>query len=333
MSQIMQQLDQILRRLPRWAGCGVALLVLYVVCCFTVRGFATTGTQLLILKDAAIVGTIGVGMTLVIVLGSIDLSVGSLLALAGGLGMFVFSAVFEAGGNESTALVAGIATMVAAGAAGGAFNGLLVTLGRIEPFIATLGTMAIYRAVSRWIVGSGSYEPPRDSTLLSAIDVGVPLGGGQTIHISVLIWIAVIVVGGILLSRTRLGRYTIAIGSNERTARYSAIPVGRIKLLVFTFLGLCTGIAGFSHVARIASVNSVTDGMMLELDVIAAVVIGGTSLRGGSGSVVGTILGAILIAAISQVLLLRNVPSEPQELIKGVLIIAAVLAYRFSHRR
>jgi len=240
--------------------------------------------------------------------------------------------VFNAGGGEVVAVVAALGTMFVVGGVGGAFNGALVTVWRIEPFIATLGSMAIFRAVTRWVVDSGNYEPPRDSTMLETIDTGIPLGGGEVVHVSVLVWLVIVVVGGILLNRTRLGRYSIAIGSNERTARYSAVPVGRVKLLVFTFLGLCTGIAGFSHVARFASVNSADAGLMLELDVIAAVVIGGTSLRGGSGSVVGTILGAVLIAAISQVLLLKNVPDEPQELIKGVLIIAAVLSYRFSQR-
>ncbi|MHB1155747.1 MAG: ABC transporter permease [Phycisphaerales bacterium] len=338
------------RGLPMWF---VPLAALIVLVAFTityelaVKGhsdFISPENLLNILRQWSFVGIIAVGMTFVIILGGIDLSVGSLVAMIGGVGILTLNAVMKSSGNELFAVILAFIVMLLVGTGAGFVNGFLVTRGRIAPFIATLGGLAAFRSVALALADGGEYRSrsaawfsqlgaggiPIPFTNLAPASVdGVP---AQIIPLllpwPVLIFIIIAGVAWLLLNRTRYGRYVIAIGCNERAARYSAINVERIKLLTYTLLGFCTGTAGALLAGRMNSVSSSTTGMLYELDVIAAVVIGGTRMRGGAGSVVGTLVGVLILGVIGNMLNLLQVSTYWQGLVKGLIIIAAVLLQR-----
>ncbi len=306
--------------------------------------FVSPENLLNILRQWSFVGIIAVGMTFVIVLGGIDLSVGSLVAFLGGAGILVMNRLLVGGVSEFAAVLAAFGSMLIGGIVAGAINGLLVTRGRLAPFIATLGGLAAYRSLALALVDGGEYRS-LSAEIFPAIGAGgIPLGFLWRDHLlglwivpgklplmfpwPVVAFLGVAAAAAVLLNLTRFGRYVIAIGSNERAAIYSAIPVARIKLLTYALLGLCTGLAALLLGSRMNSVSSSGTGLLYELDVIAAVVIGGTRMRGGAGTIFGTVVGVLILGVIGNMLNLLQVSVYYQGLIKGLIIVGAVMLQR-----
>lgn len=331
--------------LPVWWAPATALVGLLL---FTaVFEIVTKGESILIrpenllniLRQVSFVGIIAMGMTLVITLGGIDLSVGSLVAFLGGVGILFMNALLERETSELLAVTAAFGLMLVAGSAAGLLNGMLVAKGKLAPFIATLGGLAAYRSIAMALVAGGEYRSA-STGLFSALGAGgIPIPGTNIAPRApspvpllfpwpVLIFATVAVAAWILLNKTRWGRYIVAIGSNERSAVYSAVQVDRVKLLTYSLLGLCTGIAASLVASRLASISSSGSGTLYELDVIAAVVIGGTRMRGGSGTIVGTVIGVLMLGVIQNMLNLLQVSVYLQGLVKGLVIVGAVLLQR-----
>jgi ribose transport system permease protein len=198
-------------------------------------------------------------------------------------------------------------------------NGFLVTKGRIAPFIATLGTMSIFRSLIQQFSKAGNIV----STNIQYQNFGGNYQAGAVYAVGAFIILSVVF--HLFLNNTRLGRYTCAVGANEQVARYSAINVNLIKFLPYVITGLTVGICSLLWSSRMNSIQPTSDGLNYELNVIAAVVIGGTSMSGGKGSIIGTIMGAIILGMINSMLVLGNVSSFLQQAVRGLVIIAAVL--------
>jgi ribose transport system permease protein len=279
--------------------------------------FMTPNNWVNIARQASFNAILGIGMTFVILTAGIDLSVGSIVAVSSVVGGLL---IFNAGWSMWPA----VAAMVLAGGLCGLVNGLIITLGRIPPFIVTLGTMQVFRGVALQLTNG---EPIFDITkVVPDFDIwGTRNFGG--VPSPVIITAAVFVIGWLILRYTRLGLYSYAIGGNEQATRFSGVNITRYLLGVYTMMGLAAGIAGVMLTSRLNSAQP-TVATGAELDAIAAVVIGGTSLFGGEGTIVGTIIGALLMAVIRNGLTLMHVTAFYQEIVIGVVIILAVLIDR-----
>jgi len=296
-----------------------------------------------IINQNATTGIVAIGMTLVIVAGGIDLSVGSIMALAGAVALLTVNYLLTAGEDgvvawsEAFAVMAGVGTGLATGLACGLMNGFLVTVGRLPAFIATLGGLSAYRSITLALADGGEIRSAsasvlsamgRGSVTLVPASVLGPEARPITVTWNILLFIAIAIIGHILLTRSRFGRHVIAVGGNETAARYSAIAVNRVRLATFVIVGLCSAIAGLMATARMNSVSSSQLGSFMELDAIAAVVIGGTSMAGGRGRVWGTVLGVMILAIINNMLVFAEVSPYWHGSVKGVIIILAVLIQR-----
>ena len=267
--------------------------------------FATLDNGLNVLTRTAFIGIIAVGMCFVIISGGIDLSVGSMAALIAGCVILVMNNAAGAAASPLAAVGLGMLVALVLGPLFGLAHGLLITKGRIEPFIVTLGTLGIFRAYLTYFADGGALT--LDNTLADAYS---PVYYGSLLGVPFPVWVFALVAlaGGFLLNRTAYGRYVQAIGSNEQVARYAAVDVDRVKILTYMLLGLCVGIATLLYVPRLGSASPTT-GLLWELEAIAAVIVGGTALRGGAGSVAGTVVGAILLSVISNILNLTSIIS------------------------
>jgi ribose transport system permease protein len=213
------------------------------------------------------------------------------------------------------------------GALCGLFNGLIVTVGKIEPFIVTLGTMGIFRALITFMSDGGNI--PLDRSLREPFRP-VYYGNFVGIPIPILVSIAVALVGAFILYKTKFGRRCAAVGANEEVARFSGISVARVRTLAFVIQGICVAIAAICYVPRLGAATPTT-GQLWELQVITAVVIGGTALRGGKGRIWGTVAGAVILEMIANLMVLSNFISEYLvAAVQGVIIIIAMLVQRFS---
>jgi ribose transport system permease protein len=280
--------------------------------------FLTVSNLVNVVEQSAIIGIVAVGMTFVIITGGIDLSVGSLVALSG----IVLGMLLHAGAPVAVA----VAAAVLAGGACGVVNGALVTMGRLPPFIATLGMMSIARGAAL-ILADGrpiSGFPPA----LRAVATGEPLG----IPAPVLLMLAAYAAAHFVLARTTLGRYTYAIGGNEEAALLSGVNVRAVKTAAYAISGALSAVTAVLLVARLDSAQPIA-GIMYELDAIAAVVIGGASLLGGAGTVVGTLIGALIMAVLRNGLNLLGVSSYVQQVAIGSVIVGAVLVDMALRRR
>jgi len=276
----------------------------------------------LVAVHTLIVGTAALGMTLVIMSGGIDLSIGSAVALAS----VAAALTLRAGAHPALALAAAIAT----GAACGLYNGILVTLLRLPPFIATLGTLGFFRGVAKWICGSRpvSADPRGLETWVNPI----PARPWMLFAPGVWLMLALALLTAAAIRATVFGRHAVAIGSNAEAARRAGIPIARTRTLVYTVAGLFTGLAGLLQFARLTQ-GDPTIAVGLELDVIAAVVIGGASLSGGQGSIAGTLAGAVLMAYLRNRCTVLGWPNFVQEMIVGHIIIVAVAIDQWRLRR
>ena len=280
--------------------------------------FLTVSNLLNVAEQAAIIAIVAVGMTFVIITGGIDLSVGSVLAFAG----VVMASVLHADVPLPLALGAALGT----GLFCGLLNGLLITVGRLPPFIATLGMMSVARGTALM------FTEGRPVSGFSGGFRSLATGEVLRIPMPVVIMVAVYVVAHFVLTRTKLGRYTYAIGGNEEAALLSGVNVRAYKASVYGLSGMLSGLAAVLLTARLNSAQPIA-GMMYELDAIAATVIGGTSLLGGEGTVLGTLIGALIMAALRNGLNLLGVSSFIQQVVIGSVIIVAVLIDMWLKRR
>ncbi len=287
--------------------------------------FATLGNAMNVLTRTAFIGIIAVGMCFVIISGGIDLSVGSMAALIAGCVILLMNALAPRGWPPVAIVAAGMVFAVCLGAVFGFAHGVLITRGRIEPFIVTLGTLGIFRAFLTWFADGGAIT--LDNALADAYS---PVYYASLLGVPVPVWIfaLVAVAGGVILNRTAFGRYVQAIGSNEQVARYAAVNVDRIKTGTYTLLGGCVGVATLLYVPRLGSASPTT-GLLWELEAIAAVIVGGTALRGGAGSVAGTVVGAVLLSVISNILNLTNIISVYlNAAVQGFVIVVVAFTQR-----
>jgi ribose transport system permease protein len=288
-----------------------------------------------LVNQNAAVGTLAVGMTLVIISGGIDLSVGSMMALTAALGLLMLNKQIDSKSSESVAIVMAIVVSIGSGTILGAINGLIVTFGRVAPFIATLVGLVAFRSIALAIADGGEIRSASQEAFANLGNGGLPIpflhvAGNQPLVVTypILVFFACALFAGFLLNKTRYGRYLIAVGANEKAAIYSAINTGRIKLLTYTLMGLFTGVAAIGSAARMNSVSTGGLGLYFELDAIAAVVIGGTSLAGGRGRIWSTVVGTLMLGLINNMLVTLNVSAYWQGCVKGVIILLAVLIQR-----
>jgi len=300
----------------------IGLLTVYGLFAILGPDSFTSGRNLeTIARQTAIVGTAALGMTLVIILGGIDLSVGSIIALA----TVTIAASLQAGHGPFTSAIIGIFS----GAVCGLINGLVITRFRVVPFIVTLGTLLIVRGVAKGLADEQKIDAPL--TYLIDLLAALPRGSWWIVPPGVWLLIILALLTGGFLAYTRLGKHIVAIGSNENTARLCGIRVERVKTLVYILAGLSAGIAGLLQFSRL-TVGDPTVAVGLELDVIAAVVIGGGSLAGGEGSVVGSVVGALIMTVIRSGCSQMGLPNWVQEIVTGIIIVIAVALDRIRHR-
>jgi len=298
----------------------VALVVLFIISSLASPYFLQVQNLLNILKQVSYSGIIGLGMAFVIIGGGIDLSVGSMTAFIGAIAILVVNAL---GGGPLAIAAAWVAALVL-GVVAGFFNGIVITKGRVAPFIVTLGTMAIFRSLTLYIGNAGQFVS--QSELYG--DMGMSSILGVPTAVIVFFGLAFLLSG--LLNRTRYGRYACAVGSNEKVARYSAINVDRIRLLTYVITGAMVAVTGVLLSSRLNSVNSSNGAVNFEMDAIAAVVIGGTPMTGGRGTIWGVVIGAIILGMINNMLNMLSVSAYLQGTVKGLVIIAAVFIQRGS---
>ncbi len=328
MSAVTTKTNSTTSRLPfdfKTAGPAIALFILCVIGFLLNPAFLSEGNITNLLTRSAFIGIIAIGATFVITAGGIDLSVGSMAAAIAGVMIIVMNAAVDTLGTGLATVLLGCGCSILLGIGAGWINGALTTKGKIEAFIVTLGTMGIYRSLVTYFADGGTlslnfdirgtYRPVYYDSFL-----GLP--------IPVWVFIVVSILGWLLLNRTAFGRYCTAIGSNEAVAKYSAIKVDRIKTLTYVIQGFCVSLATIIYVPRLGSASSST-GVLWELEAIAAVIIGGTVLKGGYGRIGGTILGALILTTIGNILNFTDLISNYLNgTMQGLIIIIAVWLQR-----
>jgi ribose transport system permease protein len=314
--------------LRRWLGIlGPFLALLLVIAIFAVISdhparLLSADNLRIVLAQTVIVAVGAIGMTIIIISGGIDLAPGSVIALTG----VVCALALRAGWSPLPALVAGM--MV--GGMAGLVNGITITTLRVVPFIATLGMLGIARGVAKWISGEQTVNAP--ATWLNRLAVAFPTPSWLLVAPGV--WIAVVlaIVAAVMLRRTVFGRHVFALGSNEVAARACGIHTGRLKLMIYSLGGLLFGLAGVLQMSRLRQ-GDPTVAIGVELDIIAAVVIGGGSLAGGEGSILGSMIGALIMAFLRNGCQQMGWPNYIQEIIIGAIIVLAVAGDRWRAAR
>jgi len=309
----------------RLAAPLIALVALFILGALVNSAFLSTGNLTNVLTRSAFIAIIAVGATFVITAGGLDLSVGAMAAFVSGVMIIAMNWLMREFGAGWGTVVLGMLVGILVGAAAGLVNGLVITKGRIEAFIVTLGTMGIYRSLVTYLADGGTLSL---NTQLRTVYRPVYYEG--MLGIPWPLWVLSLVgaIGAMLLYFTRFGRYCFAIGSNEDVARYSAINIDRIKTLTYVLQGVCVAIACLIYVPRLGSASATT-GLLWELEAITAVIIGGTALKGGYGRIGGSIIGAVTLALIGNIMNLSNMVSEYLNgAVQGLIIVAAVLLQR-----
>lgn len=302
---------------------GSLILIVCVLSALRPDTFLTADNFLNVLRRSSVNGIIAVGMTAVIISAGIDLSVGSMMALSGMVGAWIMIVV--GGPNpEGAALAVGTLVGIVTGLACGLLNGVLITKLKLPPFIVTLGTMSSFRGISYVMNAGKPYNIPHYKYLNEGVVFGLP--------ISVLILAVIFILAGFVLKYTRLGRYTYAIGSNREAAFHAGVNVDSYLIRIYALTGLVVGIAAMITTSRAVSAQP-TAGVTLELDIIAAVVIGGASLSGGRGTIIGTLIGTLLISFLRNGCTLLDISTNVQLIVIGAIIIAAVAADQLARSK
>ncbi|HIZ37998.1 MAG TPA: ABC transporter permease [Candidatus Ruania gallistercoris] len=309
--------------LGRMLGLIVALILICLAGVLTAGDrFVDTNNVLTILRAAAVLGVVSVGVTFVITAGGIDLSVGSVLGLAS---VWATTLATQRMAEDTHWLVM-VFTAAAVGTAAGLVNGLIVAYGKVVSFIATLAMLIAARGLAEIISGRSTQlvDTPGFEAFFDGDILGVP-----TI---VLIFAVVAAIAWVVLNRTTFGRRTVAVGGNAEAARLAGINIKRHMVYVFALSGFTAGIAAVMMIGRTGAGTS-THGMLLELDAIAAVVVGGTLLIGGRGTIIGTVLGVLIFKTLENVFVLNNLSTSMQALVQGgIIVVAVLLQQRFAVR-
>ena len=341
MAQTAKKENFIQRFIRKWKSSPIfstgCVLVLMVILQTVALGFrdASFGAWLQrwgknwinILRNNAGVGIVALGMTFVIISGGIDLAVGSTMTAVGAVLMVIINGyptglLTSVGITGPWAYVIGIAAALVVGSLVGVINGSLIAYRKLPPFIVTLGMMKICRSVTQQCMQKVGVKVPAGFLAIANTKIG-----GETI-LPILYWLVLALVLHIVSRHTPFGRRIYAIGSNERTARLSGIHVERVKTWIYILMGALVAVTAVIQVARIGSMDYANAGSGYEMDAIAAVVVGGTSMSGGKGSIGGTVLGMLIIAVMNNLLNLMGVPPFLREAFKGAIVIVAVLLQR-----
>ncbi|WP_198731883.1 ABC transporter permease [Paracoccus tegillarcae] len=315
------------RSLPSMSVLGpiIALVLLVIMGALMNPNFLGAANITNVLARSAFIGIIAVGMTFVITAGGLDLSVGSMAAFVAALMILVMNAALPSLGVGVPVVLLGMLTALVAGLLAGLLNGFLITTVRIEAFIVTLGTMGIYRSLVTWLADGGTLSLNFD---LRTFYRPVYFDGIFGIAWPIIVFALVVIIGEILMSKARFGRRCAATGSNEQVAHYSNVDVNRTRLLTYAMLGMLVGVATIMYVPRLGSASAST-GVLWELEAIAAVIIGGTVLKGGFGRVWGTVIGVLILSLIDNILNLTDLVSPYLNgAIQGIIIILAVILQR-----
>lgn len=277
-----------------------------------------------ILRNNSGIGIIALGMTFVIISGGIDLAVGSTLVAIGAVVMMLLDTgpkgiLLGMGITGVPAIIITIIVAIIFGTLLGELTGLLVTRGKLPPFIATLGTMKIFRSVTQHFMQGYTPAVPKSFLSIASLEIG-----GQLL-MPIIYWVVLAVLLYIVFTRTTFGRQVIAVGSNERATKLSGVNVNAIKRRIYALMGLLVSLSAVLQVSRIGSMDYANAGSGYEMDAISAVIVGGTSMAGGKGSILGTVFGALIIAVMNNLLNLLGVPPFLREAFKGVIVIGAVL--------
>lgn len=294
----------------------IALLLLFVVA-LILKGnlFFNYNNIMNILMNNSFIGIIALGMTLIILIGDIDLAVGSQMALSGLLALTVL--------NNTGSLILSFIAALLIGATTGIITGTAVAKFNIPSFIVTLGSMQIYRSIAQYFYNGGGVMATGEKADWFT-DISNSRLFGQ-VQMPIVYWLVLSILVMVFVNKTAFGRHILAVGSNERATFLSAVNTHRIKIGVFAISGMLVAIAGIMEASRLGSMNSSSSGRAYELDAIAAVVIGGTAMSGGRGSIMGTVFGTLTIGIINNLMNLMGVPAFLVGAIKGMIIIVAVL--------
>ena len=321
----------ITKSVQQYAALIALILIFLFAICWLKGDFYGPENLRNILSQNACKGMVAVGMTLVIIAGGIDLSVGSMVGLLGILTLLCL--------NKTTSIPEAAAVAIFGGATLGLINGLLISYGRIAPFVATLAGLGAFRSLAMAITNAGQVTTTNESfEKIASGGIRVPglmAAGGRPLILGwpILIFFALAFIAATILNKSVYGRRLIATGSNEQASEYSGIKTTQIKLISYVILGLMTGIASLCVASQYNSASPATQGIYFELDAIAAVVIGGTSLAGGRGKIGSTVFGVLILGIVDNMLAIKNIDSNWQGCVKGVIILLAVLLQRSSSRK
>jgi len=298
----------------------VVCVLLFIIFGFIEERFMQFNNIILILRHSSIVGMIALGMTFVIITGGIDLSSGHVVAFAGA-GLILIQ------GNEAIPVLVAIPLAIIAAiliaTAVGVVNGSLITRFKIPAFIATLAIGIIVRSLTKYFLGGST---ARGRMVPEFTNIG--LGGVGDIPYSLIVWVLSAIILGCVLKFTKFGSYIYAVGGNENAARYSGIKVNKIKILAYSLAGICAGIATMLDMSRMAAISPAMAGDGYEFDAITAVVVGGTSLAGGRGRIIGTVFGMILVTVVTNLMIMTGFSPLLSGAVKGLIILTAVLLQR-----
>lgn len=310
-----------IKRVTGWREFNVvlAVILLSAVLSFSSEAFLTPGNVFSVMRAFSLTAIMAVGQTMVIITGGIDLSVGSIMGLSG----LLTAMLIQSGYPVNLAVVAGLL----AGAGIGLTNGLMITKLRLPPFIATLGTLSMGRGIMYWITHGWPVTLTFQHPFLA-------LGQGYVgpVPVPVIVMLILMGIASIFLTRTATGRYVYAVGSNEQASRFSGIRVDGVKVLVYTISGLCCAVSGLILLARMVSAQPMA-GLGYELPVIAAAAIGGTSLTGGEGTILGALMGAALMGILQNGMVLVGIDSYAQQAVTGAVIVIAVTLDQWRKRK
>lgn len=306
-------------------GPVLALVALIILGASLNSNFLSAGNVTNVLARSAFIGIIAVGMTFVITAGGIDLSVGSMAAFVAGVMIMAMNAMIPMLGIGVPLIIAGMIVALLAGIAAGLVNGFLISKIGIEAFIVTLGSMGIYRSLTTWLADGGTLSLNYDARSFYR---PVYYDGILGIAWPIIVFALVAILGELAMRKTPFGRHCAALGANEQVAKYSAVKVDRVRMATYVLLGALVGLATIMYVPRLGSASGST-GVLWELEAIAAVIIGGTVLKGGFGRVWGTVVGVLILSLIDNILNLASIVSPYLNgAIQGVIVILAVVLQR-----
>ncbi len=300
----------------------VVFVVIILICGLFAPRFLNPDNLLNILRNTSTVGAIALGMTFVIIAGGIDLSAGPVLATSGAV-LILLQRMVRPDGSAVVPLPIAILACCAVAVAFGFINGIVITKAKLPPFIVTLAVGIMARSITMYFC--------RGATIMgNNIPEFTGIGNGTVFEVPIpfIIVLALAILFHILLTRTKIGTYIFAVGGNENAARYSGIKVDRIRILTYMMVGLCTGIAATIEMSRMAAVAAATSGSQYEFEAITAVIVGGTSLAGGRGRLVGTIVGFIILGIVNNMMIMLHISPYLSGAVKGAVILFAVLMQR-----